>query len=120
MITSSLKQDARSVRKMKPAQLSDFCRQLGTLLGAGVSLVRALNIIAQDQNLKPGPKKVYEDVLRLIRQASRCPMRWNSSRRVSGAFDQHDPFCRGQRKPGIRLPSAWRSISTRITVSTAR
>lgn len=68
LITSSLKQDARSVRKMKPAQLSDFCRQLGTLLGAGVSLVRALNIIAQDQNLKPGPKKVYEDVLRLIRQ----------------------------------------------------
>jgi type IV pilus assembly protein PilC len=68
LITSSLKQDARSVRRMKPAQLSDFCRQLGTLLGAGVSLVRALNIIAQDQNLKPGPKKVYEDVLRLIRQ----------------------------------------------------
>ena len=68
LITSSLKQDARSVRKMKPAQLSDFCRQLGTLLGAGVSLVRALNIIAQDQNLKPGSKKVYEDVLRLIRQ----------------------------------------------------
>lgn len=68
LITSSLKQDARSVKKMKPAQLSDFCRQLGTLLGAGVSLVRALNIIAQDQNLKPGPKKVFEDVLRLIRQ----------------------------------------------------
>ena len=45
-----------------------FCRQLGTLLGAGVSLVRALSIIAAEESVKPKVRTIYEEMLRLIRQ----------------------------------------------------
>ena len=58
----------RAKKKLKTKALSEFCRQLGTLLGAGVSLVRALSIISQEESLRPYEKMIYEDVLRLIRQ----------------------------------------------------
>ncbi|MEG0590529.1 MAG: type II secretion system F family protein, partial [Lachnospiraceae bacterium] len=66
-------QNADSVRqkgqgKLKNQVLIDFCRQLGTLLGAGVTLVRALNIIAEEEGLKPAYKAVYLDLIELIRQ----------------------------------------------------
>lgn len=68
LVSSTEKKENRSDKKLKPAVLADFCRQLGTLLAAGVSLVRALNIIAQEKSLKPRIKGIYENVLRLIRQ----------------------------------------------------
>ena len=57
-----------SERRMKADVLADFCRQLGTLLNAGVTLVRKLNIIAQEKGLNPKIKKVYNEILRQIRQ----------------------------------------------------
>ena len=66
--------DARPVRQghsrraLKPKLLADFSRQLGTLLGAGVSLVRALRIIADGEATKPKEKEIYEDLIRQIRQ----------------------------------------------------
>lgn len=69
LISSRLSEDTGSRHyKMKAAQLSDFCRQLGTLLEAGVSLVRALNIIQQEDTIKPEQKAIYADMLRRIRQ----------------------------------------------------
>lgn len=53
---------------LKARQVSDFCREIGTLLGAGVSLVRALGIIAQNEGLKPKERMIYSEVLRMIRQ----------------------------------------------------
>jgi type IV pilus assembly protein PilC len=60
--------EKKYLRKLKTVVVADFCRQLGTLLGAGVSLVRALNIIASEENLKPREKAVYVDMLKTIRQ----------------------------------------------------
>ena len=37
--------EKKNTYRLNPRQLSEFCRQLGTLLGAGVPLVRALNLI---------------------------------------------------------------------------
>lgn len=54
--------------KIKINVVADFCRQLGTLLKAGVSLVRALNIIAEEEGLKPNYRAVYMDILQTIRQ----------------------------------------------------
>ena len=39
----------RRPRTLRPQELSDLCRQLSTLLASGVSLVRALTIISQDE-----------------------------------------------------------------------
>lgn len=55
-------------KQMKAKQLADFSRQLGTLVGAGVTLVRAMNIIADGEAVKPKEKLLYEDILRLLRQ----------------------------------------------------
>lgn len=65
---SSEVREKQSAGKLKTMIVADFCRQLGTLLGAGVSLVRALNIIAGDENLKPKTRAVYNEILRLIKQ----------------------------------------------------
>ena len=58
----------RTSGKLKIVVVADFCRQLGTLLGAGVSLVRALSIIAAEESVKPKGRTIYEEMLRLIRQ----------------------------------------------------
>lgn len=54
--------------KIKMAVVEDFCRQIGTLLQAGVSLVRSLNIIAEEEGLKDSYKAIYGEILQLIRQ----------------------------------------------------
>ncbi len=60
--------DKKSQGKIKTKVLIDFCRQLGALLDAGVTLVRALNIIAEEEGLDPRYRMIYLSVLALIRQ----------------------------------------------------
>lgn len=55
-------------RALKSKQIADYCRQLGTLISAGVSLVRALKIISESEGIKPAERAIYESVLILIRQ----------------------------------------------------
>ncbi|NCB93735.1 MAG: type II secretion system F family protein [Clostridia bacterium] len=57
-------------RKMKAKVLSEFCRSIGTLLSAGVSLVRALSIVSQEETTKPQFRKIYERVLISVRQGN--------------------------------------------------
>ena len=54
-------------RKLKYDRVGDFSRNLSELLGAGVTLVRALGIIAEDESIKPAERKIYAEVLRLVR-----------------------------------------------------
>jgi len=53
---------------LKPQSLADFCRELGALLGAGVSLVRALGIVSKNESIKPKESAMYAKLLRLMRQ----------------------------------------------------
>ena len=55
-------------RLLKTKQLSDFSRQVGTLLHSGVSLVRALKIIAEDEAITPAERDVYNQVLQFVLQ----------------------------------------------------
>lgn len=56
--------------KLKIKRVADFCRQLGTLLGAGVTLVRALNIIASEEGLPASIKEVYDSISAEIRKGT--------------------------------------------------
>lgn len=58
----------KNTRPLKTQSLADFCREMGTLLSAGVSLVRALGMIAQNESIRPRERAVYAELLRLIRQ----------------------------------------------------
>ena len=54
---------AVAFRAMKTSRLADFCRNLGTLLAAGVPLVRAFRIMADERGLDIRTKALYEAVL---------------------------------------------------------
>ena len=58
----------RSVRPLKTAQVADFCRSLGTLLAAGVPLVRAFAILGEEEGLDSKAKAVYEAVRTELRK----------------------------------------------------
>lgn len=50
-------------RKLTSKQLSEFCREMSTLLASGVSIVRALEIIADEEGTSPVEKALYLDIL---------------------------------------------------------
>ena len=54
-------------RKLKYDRVADFSRNLSKLLGAGVTLVKALRIISEDESIKENERKLYAEVLRLVR-----------------------------------------------------
>ncbi len=48
--------------------LSEFNRELGDMLGAGVTLVRAITILSQEETRKPKEREIISKVLKLVRQ----------------------------------------------------
>lgn len=58
------------MRRLKSKQTAEFCRSVGTLLAAGVSLVRALSIVSKEETNTPEQTKLYEAVLRSVRQGN--------------------------------------------------
>lgn len=55
-------------KRIKEKYLAEFCRELGTLLEAGVPLVRALAILTEEENVKPRHRMVYGRLLVSVRQ----------------------------------------------------
>ena len=55
--------DEKKYKKLKPKQLAGFCRELSTLLASGVSLVRALDIISEQEGIDQKEREVYRAVL---------------------------------------------------------
>lgn len=58
--------DAAAVKKHKKLsarQLSEFSKEMSTLLASGVSIVRALEIIAEEEGISPVTKALYLDIL---------------------------------------------------------
>lgn len=60
----------KNTYRLNTRQLSEFCRQLGTLLGAGVPLVRALNLMQAEETIKPKQKAIYENMIRSVRRGN--------------------------------------------------
>ncbi|HBZ03466.1 MAG TPA: type II secretion system F family protein [Lachnospiraceae bacterium] len=59
---------AKSVHKrLKYDRVADFSRNLSKLLGAGVTLVKALRIISEDESIGENERKIYADVLKQVR-----------------------------------------------------
>lgn len=71
MLISAKESVSKKRRKpFKPNVLSDFSRQVSTLLASGVTLVRSLSIISRGEAVKPKEREVYEDMLARIRKGS--------------------------------------------------
>ena len=55
-------------RPLKTPELAEFCRNLGTLLSAGVPLVRAFRIMADERGLNARSKLLYTTLLKELRK----------------------------------------------------
>ena len=60
-------QTKKSFKRLKDDQVSEFARNLGRLLAAGVTLVKALQIMSEDESIKERDRKLYTEILRSVR-----------------------------------------------------
>lgn len=68
LLEFSVEDKNKRKRTLKPKALSEFSRQLSTLLGAGITLVRALSIITSSESIHLKEKLIYEDLQSKLRQ----------------------------------------------------
>ncbi len=54
-------------KKLKPMELADFCRQIGTMLSSGVVLIKAVKIILE-RDMDPKIKNVYTNLYQSLKQ----------------------------------------------------
>lgn len=64
-----LKTHHRNKYKLKAPQLSEFSRQIGTMLGAGVSIMKAMTMM-RDRELNKKIKPVYEELCNTINRGN--------------------------------------------------
>ncbi len=55
-------------KPLKAKSLSEFARQIGTLMHAGIPLVRSLQMLSEDEAITPQERKVYSDVTKEVMQ----------------------------------------------------
>ena len=70
-------------RPLAPLMLSEFNRELGDMLGAGVTLVRALTILSQEETRKARERDILSKVLKLVRQGESIS---DAMEKQTGAF----------------------------------
>ena len=59
---------AKKHKKLKAKQLAACCRELSTLLASGVTLVRALDIISEQEGINKDERDIYKDVLQDLKR----------------------------------------------------
>lgn len=61
---------SKKAYKFSSGQLSEFCREMSTLLASGVSIVRALEIIADEEGLAASRRSVYLEILSELKKGT--------------------------------------------------
>ena len=83
--------DARNLTKtanykpLKAKALAEYARQIGTLMRAGIPLVRCLQMLTEDEAVTPYERKIYKDVTREVMQG--VPLS-NAMESMKGVFPQ--------------------------------
>lgn len=67
LIQAKAQADKNNTKRLKSNAISDFAKNIGELLGAGVTLVKALRIISEDESIKPKEREVYVGLLKQVR-----------------------------------------------------
>jgi len=68
LVEASETMKEQSTRQLPALMLSEFNRELGDMLSAGVTLVRALGILSQEETRKAKERAAIARVLKLVRQ----------------------------------------------------
>lgn len=67
LISYKIVTNKKNNRRLKSNVVSEFSRNIAELVGAGVSLVKSLRIISEDESTKPKIRAIYADVLKSIK-----------------------------------------------------
>ena len=67
LVSAELIKGKTSSRKLKSDKVAEFARNIGELVASGVSLVRALKILSEDESISPKDRTIFANVLRLVR-----------------------------------------------------
>ena len=67
LIQAKAQADKNNTKRLKSNAISDFAKNIGELLGAGVTLVKALRIISEDESIKPKEREVYVGLSKQVR-----------------------------------------------------
>lgn len=67
LISAKVKNYNKNNKRIKSNALSEFSRNIGELIGSGVTLVKALRIISEDESLDAKNREIYAAVLKQIR-----------------------------------------------------
>jgi type IV pilus assembly protein PilC len=67
LIRAKTVEDTKHIKRLKSNVVSEFARNIGKLVGAGVSLVKALRITAEDESISPAEREIYNNLLKLVR-----------------------------------------------------
>lgn len=70
LISAKVKNVAKSGKRIKSNALSEFARNISELIGSGVTLVKALKIISEDESLDAKSREIYAAVLKQIRSGT--------------------------------------------------
>ncbi len=70
LLSATADEEKKRFKKLKSNQVADFSRNLSELLKAGVMIVRALQIIAEDEGTTPKEKELYDEILRLLKNGT--------------------------------------------------
>lgn len=67
LIQAKAQSNKKNIKRLKSNVVSDFAKNIGELLGAGVTLVKALKIISEDESIKPKEREIYGGLLKQVR-----------------------------------------------------
>lgn len=67
LVSAKAKVEKKNTKRLKSIVVAEFARNIGKLIGAGVSLVKALRITAEDESITPLEKELYTNLLKLVR-----------------------------------------------------
>lgn len=76
--------EKQGVYRLKPNEVAEFSRQLGNMLGSGITVVRALDILLQ-RDVKPKTGQIYSKLYRDLQQGMTLS---EAMRLQSGAFPE--------------------------------
>ena len=63
LVEAKDKDNTKKYKKFASAQLAGLCRDMSALLVSGISMVRALEIISEEEGISKAQKEVYTDIL---------------------------------------------------------
>ena len=67
LISARLENQMKNIKALKSSALSEFARNISELIGAGVTLVKALRIISEDESLEAKDREIYAAVLKQVK-----------------------------------------------------